>query len=227
MGGGGFSMEPDNPLLDRYVLAQSGRQKPRVCFLPTASGDAADYIVRFYQAFIRHDCRPSHLSLLRPTVANPCGHLLEQDVIYVGGGNTKNMLALWREWGVDVALRQAWEAGVVITGVSAGAICWFEQCISDSIPGSLTVLNCLGLLPGSCCPHYDAEPERRPTFQRLVAAGEMADGYAADDGAALVFVGTRLERIVTSRPQARAYRVEGLGDQLRETALDGVVYLRN
>lgn len=218
-------MEPDNPVLDRYVLNLTGREQPRICFLPTASGDAATYIVNFYAAFSKLRCMPTHLSLITPSTAGMRDLLLSQDVIYVGGGNTKNMLALWREWQLDQILREAWEQGVILAGLSAGAICWFEQGSTDSIPGALTVLPCLGFLPGSCCPHYDDEAERRPSYHRLLSSGTISAGYAVDTGAALVFYGTRLDRVVTSRPHARAYRVEPVDDTVRETLLDPITYL--
>lgn len=125
MGGGGFSMEPDNPLLDLYILRQANCDRPRICFL-CPGGDETAYAYRFFVAFARHDCRPTHLSLFKPCTADIGAMLLEQDVIYVGGGNTRSMLALWREWSLDRHLRAAWERGAVLAGVSAGAICWFE-----------------------------------------------------------------------------------------------------
>ena len=219
MGGGGFSMEQENPLLDRYVLGLARTPRPRVCFVPTASGDAQAYIDRFYAAFSDHACEATHLSLFKLPSADLRGFVLAQDVVYVGGGNTRSMLALWREWGLDRVFREAWEQGVVLAGLSAGSICWFEQGITDSVPGALTMLPCLGLLPGSNCPHYDSEAERRPTYQRLVATGEVAPGYAADDGAGLHFVGTALARIVSSRPGARAYLLERVDGQARETEI--------
>jgi peptidase E len=139
--------------------------------------------------------------------------LLAQHVIYVGGGNTKSMLAVWREWGLPAILKQAWRSGVVLAGVSAGAICWFQMGVTDSWADRLAPLPCLGFLRGTCCPHYDGEPERRPALQALVAAGEVPKALALDDGAAAHFVGTRLARIVSSRPQARGYvvaRVRGV-----------------
>ncbi|MGH2344977.1 MAG: Type 1 glutamine amidotransferase-like domain-containing protein, partial [Chloroflexota bacterium] len=153
MAGGGFSMEQENPLLDRYVLSLARSARPRVLFLQP--GDSPSYFERFHAAFDRLPCEHAHLSLFAPGVADIRALLLAQDVIYVGGGNTKSMLALWREWGLDRVLREAWQNGVVLCGISAGAICWFEQGVTDSIPGSLTPLQCLGLLPGSACPHYD------------------------------------------------------------------------
>ncbi len=233
MGGGGFSMEPDNPLLDRYVLAISRREQPSVCFLPTASGDADGSIKDFYAAFARFPCRPSHLSLFNPPRADLRAVLLAQDVIYVGGGNTRNLLVLWREWGLDRALREAWEAGVVLTGLSAGMICWFEHGVTDSTPGltgaavdDLTALPGLGFLSGSSCPHYDSEPARRPVYHRLIADRVIGDGYAAEDGVALHFIEGELARVVSSRPGAQAYRVERHGEAAVETPLSSI-YLRD
>jgi len=226
MGGGGFSMEPDNPLLDEYVLSLSGAESPHILFLATASGDDRGYIDRFYAAFARFPCVPSHLSLFQPSTADPRALVLAQDVVYVGGGNTKSLLALWREWGLDSALREFWQAGGVLAGLSAGSICWFEEGVTDSIPGALSALPCLGFLAGSNCPHYDGEPERRPSYQRLVARGRIVDGYAADDGAALHYVGDRLERVVSSRPHTRAYRLARSSDgHATETPIEAVYLL--
>ena len=210
MGGGGFSMEPDNPLLDERVLelarAERGRDRPRACFVPTASGDSDGYIASFYTAFAGR-AEASHLALFSRTIDDLEAFLLEQDVVYVGGGNTANMLAVWRVHGVDRILARAWEAGVVLAGLSAGSICWFESGTTDSFGGLAAFSGGLGLLPGSHSPHYDGEPERRPTYQRLIAERTLPGGYAADDGAALVFRGTELVEAVASRPAARGYRV--------------------
>ena len=222
MGGGGFSMEPDNLALDRYVLAQTGKARPRVCFLPTASGDAEGYVVNFYTAFTQLDCQPSHLFLFRVPTADLTSFVLEKDAIYVGGGNTRSMLALWREWGLDRILKTAWENGIVLAGLSAGAICWFEQGVTDSVPGRLGPLDCLGLLPGSCCPHHDGETERRPAYQRLIAAGNISSGYGIDDGVALHFDDQALRYIVSSRRTAKAYRVAKTAGGVEERELEAV-----
>ena len=222
MGGGGFSMEPDNPALDRYVLQQARRPRPRVCFLPSATDNVGRYLFRFYQAFSRLDCVPAHLSLFSLPTADLEGFVLAQDVIYVGGGNTRSLLALWREWGLDRIFRQASAAGVVLAGISAGANCWFEQCTTDSVPGELTVLNGLGLLPGSFSPHYDGEPQRRPSLHRFLAAGAILPGYAADNSAAIHFVDGQVLRAVRSQPKAQAYRVSLQGGAVVEAALDMV-----
>jgi peptidase E len=219
MGGGGFSMEPDNPALDQFVIGLARRANPSVCFLATASGDAESYIDAFYTAFRKLPCQPMHIPLFART-PDLKTVLPEQDVIYVGGGNTKSMLAVWREWGIPSLMRRAWESGTVLAGVSAGAICWFETGLTDSSGTGLYPLECLGLLPGACCPHYDGEVERRPALQRLVEEGTIASSLALDDGAAAHFVNGQLANIVSSRPQARAYRVERANGRAVETVLN-------
>ncbi len=220
MGGGGFSMEPDNPLLDDYVLSLATSPQPRVCFVPTASGDADSYIVKFYTAFGNGRSVPTHLSLFRRSVDDLRTFILAQDIVYVGGGNTANMLAAWRVHGLDDVLREAWSRGVILCGLSAGSVCWYEAGVTDSFGQPLQALpNCLGFLPGSHCPHYDGEPERRPTYQRLVAHGALSAGIAADDGVALRYKGTKLTEIVSSRLRARAWHVTVTNGQLDEEEL--------
>lgn len=191
----------------RYLLAQSGERRPRVCFLPTASGESRERIVQFYGAFSALPCEPTWLSLFDPPTADLEDFLLSKDIIYVGGGNTRSMLALWREWRVDRILQAAYERGIVLAGSSAGANCWFEQCTTDSIPGELTVLGCLGFLRGSFTPHYDVEPKRKPTLHRMLLSGEIAGGYAADNESAIHFVEGRVARAVRASEAATAYRV--------------------
>jgi dipeptidase E len=215
LGGGGFSMEPENLALDRYILAQARVSEPAVAFVPTASGESDNHIVRFYTAYLGLPCRPSHLAFFRRT-PDLRSYLLAQDVIFVGGGNTKSMLAVWREWGVPECLREAWESGIVLAGISAGAICWFEQGLTDSFADRLRVIDCLGFLPGSCCPHYSGEPDRRPAFHRLLRRGEIAPGFAIDDGAGIHFTDDQVRRIVASRKGATAYRVHAAGGEVRE-----------
>jgi len=208
MGGGGFSDEPDNPLLDDFIFGLSGKRRPRICFLGTATGDSESYFQKFYKAMAQHRCEASHLGLFFRTHLDPAKFLLQQDVIYVGGGNTANMLAVWRVHGVDRALRAAWRQGIVLAGISAGANCWFEASSTDSFGPTLAPLHDgLGLLPGSACPHYDGEENRRPTFHKFIARGELPDGFAMDESAAAHFVGRRFFEAVSSRPNAKVYRV--------------------
>lgn len=220
MGGGGFSMEPDNLALDRYILEQTGKSRPMICLLPTASGDSERAAFSFYAAFSKLECRPSHLFLFDPPTADLASFLLEKDIIYVGGGNTRSMLALWREWELDAILRRAWEGGIVLAGISAGAICWFEQGVTDSVPGELGPLDCLAILSGSYCPHFDGEIERRPAYHRLVKEQKILPGYGVDDGAALHYIDQDLRRVVSSRPEATAYAVQIEAGEVTERPLE-------
>src|SRR6266849_6043961 len=209
MGGGGFSVEPRTPMLDDFVLSLARRKKPpRVCFVGTASGDSDTYIRRFHEAFPPSRAAATHLTFFERNVRDLKSFVMEQDVIYVGGGSSANMLVVWRLQGLDKVLRAAWNAGVVMAGISAGAICWFEDGVTDSFGMPFRGLNDgLGFLRGRCCPHYDGEAERRPVLRRLIKRGFPAT-LALDDGAAAHFVGTRLKEIVSSRKKARAMRVE-------------------
>jgi dipeptidase E len=212
LGGGGFGGAGDDPLLDDFVLGLTGVELPAVCFIPTASGDADSYIVAFHASFPPERARASHLPLFARDRRDVRAHLLAQDVVYVGGGNTVNMLAIWRAHGIDTILREAWEAGVVMAGMSAGALCWFEGGITDSYGSVDGLPDGLGLLPGSMCPHFDSEPGRRPVYHRLVADGALPPGIAADDNCALHFQGTSLVEAVASRDGAGAYRVDATGE---------------
>jgi peptidase E len=212
-GGGGFSMEWGNPLLDDFVLSLAGVKGPRVCFLPTASGDADHYVVRFYRAFEAPRCQPSHISLFRREtgVGDPRAHLLAQDVIYVGGGSLVSLMGTWRAHGIDAILYEAWQRGVVLCGGSAGSLCWFSHAVSCFHEGPPRQLEGLGFLPWSNAVHYSDEPGRRDAFLSAVGAG-MCPGYGVGDAAALHFVGTDLAEVVCSRPQARARYVAGDGE---------------
>ena len=220
MGGGGFSMEPRNPKLDDFVLSLARRRRrPRVCFVGTASGDSDYYIRRFHEAFPPSRAAATHLTFFDRTVRDLKSFAIDQDVIYVGGGSTANMLAVWRLHGLDKVLRAAWNAGVVMAGISAGAICWFEDGLTDSFGMPFRGLNDgLGFVRGACCPHYDGEKERRPALMRLIKRG-FPPTLALDDGAAAHFAGRRLEEVVSSRRKARAMRVELIKGAVVERAL--------
>ncbi len=226
-GGGGFAMEPDNQLLDDFLLSLATRRRgvgdrPRICFVPTASGDAETYVDRFVEAFAER-AETSSLKLFRLCDLDEVdlrAQVLAQDVIHVGGGSTANLLALWRLHGLDVILREALEAGVVLSGVSAGMNCWFESSVTDSFGPLAPLDDGLGFLSGSACPHYDGEPERRPTYLDAVGTRALPGGYAADDGCALHFRDGELVEAVSSRTDARAFRVHLAGDGL--DAVDGM-----
>lgn len=219
-------MEPENLLLDHFVLSEARTPRPSVCFVATAGGDSALYVAGFYRAFSGLDCVPSDLQLFERQISDLESFVLSQDVIYVGGGNTANLLAVWRVHGLDRILRRAWEEGVLLCGVSAGMNCWFEASVSDSFDVSrlAPLHDGLGLIAGSACPHYDSVEECRPLYRQLVASGELSDGWAADDGAAIVFDGTMVREVVSSRPDAQAYRVECSSEGLSESPL-GARYL--
>jgi peptidase S51-like protein len=210
---------PAYPMAAR--LARSGRH-PRLCVIGTAVGDDPAALARCYAAFGRLDMLVSHLSLFpMPSQPDIAAHLARQDIIWVTGGSTANLLALWRLHGLDTILRDCWQAGVVLMGVSAGSICWHKGGTTDSFgPRLRPVTNALGFLPWSNSPHYDAEPERRPLTQRLIADGVLPDGYATDNGTGLVFYGSELHEAFTEVPGASAYSISrGADGQAVEQAL--------
>lgn len=220
MGGASLLPSSTDAALHQYLLDLTGSARPRICFLGTASGDNAEYLASFYAFFARR-AEATHLGLFDRRIDDVAGFLLDQDVIYVGGGNTANALAIWRLHGVDRALRSAWEAGVILAGPSAGANCWFEASTSDSFGPEIHPLkDGLRFLRGSFCPHYDSESLRRPRYHELVGSGALPDGYAADDGVALRFEGRELAEVVASLPGSSAFRVERRrGSQVEETPI--------
>ncbi len=213
-------MEAGNPLVDDYVLSLTGSERPRVCFLGTASGDADDYVVRFYREFAGVRAEASHLALYRRRrgVDDVRAHLLSQDLIYVGGGSLVSLLGVWRGHGIDVILREAWHNGTVLCGLSAGALCWFETALT-AYYGPPQRVGGLAMLPWSFTAHYDSEPERREEFHRQLRAG-MCPGFAADDGAALHFVDNRLHRVVSSRPGKAGYIVRKREGEILEERIE-------
>jgi dipeptidase E len=218
IGGGGLA--DTEPLL-RFVLGLARRERPRVCFVPTASGDSPDYVANFYRAFSGLDCEPCDLTLFDRKVSDLEPFVREKDVFYVGGGNTANLLAVWRAHRLDALLRAAYGDGAVLAGSSAGMNCWFEASTTDSF-GSDQIApleDGLGLIAGSACPHYDAEPLRRSTYHDLVANGFPA-GYAIDNQAAIHFKNGDLVEAVSCTNEAKAYRVELQNGEVIEQALE-------
>jgi peptidase E len=202
-GGNGLVAAPG--AFERYVFGLTGKERPSLLYLPTATGDAADWIATVETRFL--DATTLRLFWLSEDLVDPCALVLEHDVILVGGGNTANMLAVWRVHGVDRALREAWERGAVLVGASAGMICWFECSVTDSFGALAPLRDGLGFLSGSACPHYDGEADRRPMYARLVQEEGFSPGYAADDGAALHFSGTELAECVAASAGASVYWV--------------------
>jgi peptidase E len=217
LGGGGDTAEQTR-LLHDFVLGLTGKERPKLCFVPTALADgtySSLAVVEFYDRF-RGRADVSHLFTFPWPPERVRELILEQDAICVSGGNTANMLAIWRVHGIESMLREAWENGTVLFGASAGMICWFEAGVTDSFGPQLEGMDCLGFLPGSACPHYDGEELRRPRYRELVDGG-FAEGVAADDGVGLHYVGTELVEVVTCRPGAAAYRVTRDGEEKLET----------
>jgi dipeptidase E len=215
MGGGGFTMEPTNPLLDDFVLGLARAKEPRVLFLPTASGDTTAHINAFKARFADRTCVPEYLSLFRLRDSKrPLEEVvLDADIVYVGGGSMRNLLAIWRAHELDRLLVEAWRRGAVLAGLSAGAMCWFQAGITRS-SGPPESISGLGLLDGSITVHADGEPERLPVWLAAVRDGTLPGGWALDDGVGLLFGGPRLERVVSSRPGASAQRVDAIAGEL-------------
>lgn len=225
MGDGG--LDGNNPYMDLYILAQAQKKNPKVCFLGTASGDNAGLTKFFYHVFGRYPCRTSSLELFHPHTPNIEDFIKSQDIIYVGGGQSKSMLGVWREWGLDRILKEAYENGTILAGGSAGSVCWFDQCITDSIPGSLTVMNCIGVLPFSNCPHF-ANYSRRAAYSRYIRNGQIKAGYAADDFAGLHFIDGELVRSISNRAHANAYKVSPIDPENNDVGyvFNGAVHER-
>jgi dipeptidase E len=195
IGGGAMSNLTDHCPIEKYILQQCEKENPNVCFLATATGDADRNITRFYDVFSSFKCKRAHLSLFSAP-RDMEALLMKQDVIYVGGGNTRNLLALWREWNLDKIL------------FSAGAICWYEEGLSDYIPSELNPIRALGYLKGSHCPHYDSETNRRNMYCELIGKGIISDGVAAEDDVALHYIDNELSRIISSNPRGKAFHVK-------------------
>jgi dipeptidase E len=215
MGGGGFTMEPGNPLLDDFVLHLARAKEPHVLFLPTASGDTTAQINAFQARFADRTCVPEHVSLFRlRETRRPLDEIvLDADIIYVGGGSMRNLLAIWRAHALDRLLVDAWKAGTVLAGLSAGAMCWFDGGVTRS-SGPPEPIAGLGLLDGSLTVHADGEPERLPAWLAAVRDGRLPGGWALDDGVGLLFRGRQLAHVVSSRPGAGAQRVDAIAGEL-------------
>jgi dipeptidase E len=221
LGGGGFSDQPDNPMLDEYILLQANKPKPKILFLPTAGGDHEDYIAKFYTSYKKLNCKPSHLSLTKKTI--PYKKLeqliLSQDIIFVGGGSPRFLMQIWRKCGMDKIIKKAWKEGVILSGMSAGAICWYEDGFKNPKDNIWIRISCLGFLEGSFCPHYDKRGELRTAYRKMISSGEIDSGCGVQDGVALHYIGTELKYIVSSIPDAKAYHVRKAGFRVTEKEL--------
>ena len=184
IGGGGFGRTTKDLRIEKYILNLSEKENPNICFIPTATGDNDSYKVNFYDVFTKFSCNPTHIDFFKRTI-DLSSHIKEQDIIFVGGGNTKSMLAVWKDWGLDVLLRDSYENGTVMSGVSAGAICWFEKGITDSWAHDLAVMDCLGFVNGICCPHYDEEPARKPFVEKSLKDNLIDHCFSIEGNCAL------------------------------------------
>ena len=204
IGGGGFGRNPKNLDIESYIIDNARIRRPKICFIPTATGEDKSYIVNFYKAFSKLHCIPSHLEFFArtPDLRNL---ILDQDIVFVGGGNTKSMLAVWNEWGLPNLLKQAYINGSVLAGVSAGAICWFNRGVTDSWANSLKIMDCLGFVDGNCCPHYDEEEERRPAVHKFLKNGKLEQCYAIEGGCAIHCVDDEIQNAVSFAPNKKAF----------------------
>ena len=207
IGGGGFGRNPKQRVIEKYILEQSNVDTPNILFIPTASAEDKPYIVNFYSCFSGLNCSPSHISFFGRTPRLE-GIINKADVIYIGGGNTKSMLAVWKEWKLEKLITKAYNRGVVLSGVSAGAICWFDKGITDSWASNLNVIDCMGILSGSCCPHYNSEKDRRPSVHKFIKEDKLSSVYALEDGAAIHFKDDKPYKNISFIDDAKVFIVE-------------------
>jgi|TARA_B100001013_G_scaffold343582_1_gene271600 aminopeptidase N len=222
IGGGGFGRDPKHTKIEQYILNQTNKEKPNILFLPTASAEDKSYIDNYYACFGSLSCKPNHISFFSRT-PKLNGLFNKADIIYVGGGNTKSMLAVWREWKVDILLRRAYEKGIVMSGVSAGAICWFKQGITDSWASNLNTIDCLGFLDEMCCPHYIEESDRQPSVHQMLKDGKVMNGYCLDGGSAAHFVNEKLINAISFYTDRKAVFVEKKNSSIIEKQLPHIV----
>ena len=219
IGGGGFGRNPKHNKIEKYILSQVGKENPNIIFIPTASAEDKGYLVNFYSCFSKLDCNPSHITFFQRTPRLE-SLINKADIIYVGGGNTKSMLAVWREWKLDKLLLKAYKRGVVMSGVSAGAICWFEQGVTDSWASNLNPMECLGFLSGMACPHYQEEKDRRPSVHEMLKKEIAMPGYAIDGGAAIHFKNGKYYRSLQFYPKSNVYYVSLKDKTIKEDLME-------
>ena len=207
IGGGGFGRNPGNGTIEKYILDQSDKNRPNICFIPTATGDDESYKVSYYATLTKLNCTPTHIDFFKRTTDLE-KLIKDQDIIFVGGGNTKSMLAVWREWGLDKILKKAYQNGTIMCGVSAGAICWFEKGVTDSWADKLNIMNCLGFIKGSCCPHYDEEPERKPSLSKFIENKDIQNCYAIEGACALHIKNEEVYSAISFRGKKTTFYVD-------------------
>ena len=224
IGGGGFGANPGQGIIEEYILKQTKKKKPNICFIPTATGDNEAYKVNYYATFSKLQCNPTHLDFFKRTT--DLNKLIStQDAIFVGGGNTKSMLAVWKEWRLDKLLKKAYKQGTVMSGVSAGAICWFENGITDSWAADLKIMPCMNFIKGTCCPHYDEEPQRKPAVKKLILANKVKNIFAVDGGVALHIKNEKNFKSVVFRKDKNSYEVSSNKGNIIEKSFRKVILL--
>ena len=221
IGGGGFGREIKDLKIEKYIIEQCSKKTPSICFIPTATGDDIGYIKNFYKAFDSLNCKTSHIDFFKRTI-NLKEHILQQDIIFVGGGNTKSMLAVWKDWGLDKLLKQAYEKGTVMCGVSAGAICWFEKGITDSWADDLAVMDCLAFVEGTCCPHYDEEPARRPFVKKALSENVIDHCLSIEGNCALHLKDDKPFKAINFGSNKNTYNVTFSDNELKEQTFERV-----
>ena len=224
IGGGGFGREIKDLKIEKYIVDQSKAKTPKICFIPTATGDDQAYIDTFYKAFNSLGCKTSHINFFKRTI-NLKEHILDQDIIYVGGGNTKSMLAVWKEWQLDKILFEAYNNKIIMSGVSAGAICWFKKGITDSWKDNQATLDCLNFVDGVCCPHYDEEPERIPYVKEILVNKEISSCYAIEGYAALHLIDDKPKYNVSFKEDTSCHLVT-LKDSIEHEKIDGTIRIK-
>lgn len=218
IGGGGFGRNPGEGLIENYILQQVDKETPSICFIPTATGDNEGYKNNFYSTFTKLNCNPSHLDFFKRTP--DLEELInDQDVIFVGGGNTKSMLAVWKDWKLDEILQKAYKNGVVMSGVSAGAICWFKKGVTDSWAKDLKIMECMGFIHANCCPHYDEELQRRPSVKSFLENKIMEDCFCIEGGNALHFVNEEVHNSVSFGQGKNSYLTNFVDKKIVEKEL--------
>ena len=221
IGGGGFGRNPNQPIIEKYIIKQSVVENPNICFIPTASAEDKSYIVNFYTAFNKLNCSPTHINLFQRTPSLR-SIINKQNIIYIGGGNTKSMLAVWKEWKLDQLLLKAYNRGAILCGVSAGAICWFEKGVTDSWASNLNVMDCMGFLGGCCCPHYDGEKDRKPSVEKFLNESIIDSCVALEDGSALHYKNGKIYTAVSFFKDTNVYQVTLRNGSINHEIIKGI-----
>jgi|TARA_B100001057_G_C22662915_1_gene876658 aminopeptidase N len=221
IGGGGFGRNPGDGVIEQYILDQANVEKPNICFIPTATGDNEAYKVNYYSTFSKLNCNPVHLDFFKRT-PNLEKLISEQNAIFIGGGNTKSMLAVWKDWGLDDLLHKAYKNGVVMSGVSAGANCWFESAVVDSWADDLQVINCMGFVKGNYCPHYDEEPQRRPSVKKFLE-DEVFDSCFSSEGNSALHIKNESDYLsINFGKEKKSYKVSLVNGKVIEVPFENL-----